>query len=421
MAELHSDVVGAPLRRHKLQPTIILGLFVGMLLAVLAFSQAAASVGLTINSLRPLGGAFFSSRSNQDRLIVDLFSKAGRVSAKQLIAGGQTALPHAPLNGRSLWLVGTGMEMQGNRDGALRAMRQATKISRRDSSVQLWLGTDQLKRGRIAPALRHFDLMIRANRDASGVIIPRMAQVIAAPEGRQFLQPYLRASTPWIGDLLRSAVETLPRAAPLASLLLENNGPAPAVAGVEATYARLIERLIEEGAYRQALLVYPKLPDANPTSLRTVNGLVDGKVDAAYPPFSWQFPAGATQGGSFIGINDAVGLDVYADAGTVGIAATKLVVPGAHNRLQWRVAERSANLQAEANWSATCLLGSSAGRLIRSVNLMTDNVALGRPMSLDLPANCELIRFDVRVAGGIGRVPSNLVLTELRLVRASAP
>ena len=41
-----------------LTPGIIIALFAGLLGAILAFSQAAASTGIVIDTFRPLGGGF---------------------------------------------------------------------------------------------------------------------------------------------------------------------------------------------------------------------------------------------------------------------------------------------------------------------------------------------------------------------------
>lgn len=415
MADLPAFVDGDNAHRSGLAPSTIVGLFVGMLLAVLAFSHVAATIGLSLNSFRPLGGAFFSMRGGQNRLIADLYQRSDRVAPRALLDGGRKALVHAPLSGRSLWLVGMGHELAGRPTAAARAMNQAVRISRRDSAVQLWLGTQRLQRGEVAPALRHFDLMIRANRDAASVIIPRMAQVIRSPEGRRFLLPYIRSDNGWAIDLLRNAVDTLPTSTPIAALLIERKKPAPKIEGAAEVYARLVERLVEEASYREALALFPLLPDARRETLTSVEGLIDGKVDVAYPPFAWKFPIGTAQGGAFVGIDEDVGLDLFADAGTVGIAATKLVTPVGQNLLTWTVDERTANLQSEANWVATCLTGKGAGGRVQSVDMLSSRVPLNQKFALALPDRCELVRLDLRIAGGIGRRASSLIVSDLSL------
>jgi hypothetical protein len=416
MTDSPAFVVGDKAHKSGLAPSTISGLFFGMLLAVLTFSHVAATIGLSLNSFRPLGGAFFSMRGGQNKLIADLYQRRDRVAPHALLDGGRKALVHAPLSGRSLWLVGMGHDLAGRPAAAARAMNQAVRISRRDSAVQLWLGTQRLQRSEVAPALRHFDLMIRANRDAAGVIIPRMAQVIRSPEGRRFLRPYIRSNNGWAVDLLRNAVETLPTSAPIAALLIERKKPAPKIDGAAEVYARLVERLVEESSYREALTLFPLLPDARRETLTTVEGLIDGKVDAAYPPFAWKFPIGTAQGGAFVGTDAEVGLDLFADAGTVGVAATKLVTPVGKNRLTWTVDERTANLQSEAHWVATCLMGKGVGDRVQSVDLLSNRVPLDQKFSLALPDHCELVRLDLRMAGGIGQSGSNLIISRLSLI-----
>lgn len=404
---------------NRLTPSLFFGLLIGLLLAVIAFSQAAASVGLAIDSFRPLGGSFFSWRAGQTRAAVALVKKGSRVNSATAQRLARATLTNAPLTPRALWLIGKAMEIDGDKRGARRAMLQAERISRRDSAVQLWLGADRLRSGAIAPGLRHFDLMIRSDLDAAGAAMPRMAMIILAPEGRRYLAPYIREDNPWMLSLFQVAVADLPRAAPIAQLLIDRGKKAPDITNMREVYASLMNRLVNEGSYKLAVQLYPLLPGANADSVRNVSGVEDGKIDEGYPPFIWNFSASNAQGAEFVSVEGGAGLDIFGAPGTVGSAATKLVAPRRGDLFYWRVMDRGGNLDSSANWIATCVIGKSAGNRIESINMLGANVPNDRPLKMAMPGDCELVRLDMRVAGGIGRDPASLIVSGLELTQAA--
>ncbi|MGH6697170.1 MAG: hypothetical protein ACREBX_18005 [Sphingopyxis sp.] len=402
----------------KLTPSIFVGLVVGLLLAVLAFSQAAASVGLSIDSFRPLGGSFFSWRAGQTRAALAISSRSSRVNSAAAQRLGRETLAHAPLTPRSLWLVGKSMEIGGAQSKARKAMLQAERLSRRDSAVQLWLGADRLRGGYIASGLRHFDLMIRGDADAANAVIPRMALIILAPEGRRHLAPYIRENNPWLPHLFQVAVTDLPRAAPMAQLLIDRRKMAPDIENGRYVYSTLLTRLIAEGSYSSALQLYPLLPGSNRDTLRNVGGTARGKLDEGYPPFVWAFSDGSAQGGEFVSVEGGLtGIDIFASPGTVGVAAVKLVAVNPGDALYWQAADRASNLDGSATWVATCLAGASAKKKVESANMLSASVPQNKLLKMAMPAGCNLVRLDMRVAGGIGRDPTNLTISALKLAR----
>lgn len=403
---------------RTLTPSIFGGLVAGLLLAVLTFSQAAASIGLAIDSFRPLGGSFFSWRAGQTKAALAISAQGSRVNSVAAQRLGREALVHAPLAPRSLWLIGKSMEIEGQPAKARKAMLQAEEISRRDSAVQLWLGADRLRAGKIGAGLRHFDLMIRADGEAANAVIPRMALIILAPEGRRHLSPYIRESNPWLSNLLQVAATDLPRAAPMAQLLIDRRKKAPEIANGRFVYSTLMTRLIAEGSYSSALQLYPLLPGANRDSLRNVSGETNGKLDEGYPPFVWAFSDGSAQGGEFVSVEGGrTGIDIFGSPGTVGVAAIKLLAVNSGDALYWQVADRVSNLDGSAKWVATCLAGASAKKKTESANMLSASVPQNKLLKMAMPAGCNLVRLDMRVEGGIGRDPTNLTISALKLAR----
>lgn len=403
----------------RLTPKLFLGWLVGLGLAVLAFSQAAASAGLAVESFRPLGGGFFSWRAGQMRLSIKIFESADRANATRAVATGQSTLLLAPLTPRSLWLVGRGRELQGDMPRARQAMRQAERVSRRDGAVELWLGADNLKQGSIAAGLRNFDLTLRGDREAAVAITPRLSLIVLSPEGRRYLAPYIRENNPWLLDLMHAAVKNLPRAAPLATMLVDRGKKAPDIADIRPAYAVLIERLIRERSYREALRLYPLLPGADPGSLHDVGRASGGATGDGYPPFVWYFPDSNVQSGTAVAAEGGTGLDLFGAPGTVGVAASKLIVPQDATGFRWQIDDRMPNVQGSANWRVSCLMGKGTGTVLESINLLDGAVPIQRAMSMRLPGDCDLLKIDMRIGGGIGRTPATILVSGLKLTNTN--
>lgn len=400
-------------------PKTFVALFAGLLLSVLAFSQSAAATGLSLETFRPLGGSFFAWRTSQRALVVDLFAKRKKVDAQRLILSGRAGLTYAPLSARSLWTIGKGYEAQGKTEAAMRAMSRAQKITRRDAAVQLWLADEAFRRRSIGVGLAHYDLIMRSEPAAMGEILPRLAAIVVAPEGRRYLLPYAHANNPWFSPLLTTATNNLPKAEPVGRLLLERRAKAPDIEGLEQTYAALMIKMVNEGAVDVALQVYPKLPKGNKEVLSNINGMVNGKVAVGYPPFVWSF-ANDAYGATFVSLNSkSTGMEFYGASGTIGIAASKLVKPASATQFRWRVRDRSTNLQSSANWIATCVAGKAKGARQTSINLLDRSVVQGKVLAMPLPANCNVVRIDMRIAGGIGTNPANLIVEDLTMLKAT--
>lgn len=409
--------------KKALSPRFFAAGLLGSLIAVLAFSQAAASVGLPIDAFRPLGAGFFSMRAVQAEASKSIVGQGRPAKPAAVGAVGREGLVYAPLNTRALWLVGQSFDARGRANDARLAMHQAERVSRRDAAVQLWLGIDNVKRNRVPEGLRNFDLMIRTNAEAARLVTPELAKLLALPDGRQELMPYIRPSNPWLVDLVWSATNQVRSVRPLATMLLEHPGAAPDVEGIRPLYATMVAKLMDEKAYRLAVDVYPKLPGASIASLRTVEPTVNGQLAEGYPPFVWQFSDSSEQGASLVSVDAGVaGLEAFGAPGTIGIAASKLVAPAGARSLRWNVVQREANVESSANWAVTCVMGGGvSGRQTQSGNLFSDSVVIGRTYSLALPTGCQLMRIDLRMAGGVGRNPPSIIVSGLQLVGDQAP
>jgi hypothetical protein len=51
--------------------------------------------------------------------------------------------------------------------------------------------------------------------------------------------------------------------------------------------------------------------------------------------------------------------------------------------------------------------------------MLDKSLPLKKTISMQLPSDCDVVRIDLRIAGGIGTGPATLIVTDLGLVAAS--
>lgn len=404
-------------RAPGLQPSfsLVAATFLGLLGATLAFSHAAAQIGLPLNVFRPLGGSFFSWRAGQFQLAMEVGRNGAKREKLPLIKMGRQGLLNAPLSPRALWFIGLEREARGDRAGARGALETAEKLTRREGSVQIWLAGDALRRGDVNPGLRHFDIVLRTNPATAQEILPRLSMAALAPDGRAALKPYMRADNPWISQFLLVAVDRLPRAAPMGLLLSEKGISLPDTPMAREAYSALTRRLAAENSYDVFGRVYPKLPGAEAASLKGLGLSYLMTTGRGYAPAIWDLGTSSDRGGAPVSLDaKGVGIEFFAAPSTVGIAGSKLMMRGDRRALRWAVVDRTVNSDATARWIATCV-GAKGDGASRSSNDLT-RLPVGKPFQFDLPANCPMIRLDFRFSGGTGRQSSSIIVGDLALV-----
>lgn len=399
---------------------LVLTIFLGLLGATLAFSHAAAQTGVALNAFRPLGGSFFAWRSGQVKLAAEAGRGGTRMKKLPLVSSGQQILLNAPLTPRGLWFIGLGRDAHGDHKGARSALTMAERLSRREGSVQLWLAADDLKKMRGESGLRHFDIVLRTTPEAAQEILPRLSMAAMSPDGRAALKPYMRPENPWMSRFLITAAERLPRAAPLGLLLSEPGLRLPDDPISREAYSVLVRRLAAENSYDVFGRVYPVLPRADAKSLQGLGLEFLSTPDRGYAPAVWDFGASSDRGGAPIAVgNDQVGLEFFAAPGTVGAAGSKLIQPGARRTLEWSIEDRVVNNDATARWIATCVGGNGEGAATSSDDMIA-KLPTGKRLRFNLPAKCQMVRLDLRFAGGTGRQPASVIVGNLALVGTSS-
>lgn len=406
-------------RGPRVQPSfsVVAATFLGLLGATLAFSHAAAQIGVPLNVFRPLGGSFFSWQAGQFQLAMEVGQSGLKREKLPLIKVGQQGLINAPLSPRALWFIGLAREARGDQAGARSALKAAEKLTRREGSVQIWLAGDALKRGDVTPGLRHFDIVLRTNPATAQEILPRLSLAALAPEGRAALRPYIRADNPWISQFLLVAADRLPRAAPLGLLLSQQGVTLPDTPMAREAYSSLTRRLAAENSYDVLGRVYPKLPGAEAASLNGLGLSYITRTGRGYAPAVWDLGTSSDRGGTPVSLDGKrIGIEFFAAPSTIGIAGSKILMRGNSRALRWTVIDRTVNGDASARWIATCVGQNGDGTSRTSKDLT--RLPVGTAFQFFLPSNCPMIRLDFRFAGGTGRQQSNLIVGDLALVAA---
>ncbi len=387
-------------------------LLAGLITAVLSVAQSASLIGIPLPVFRPLGTPFYAWRADQALLSEELIREGNTPVPQQLVASGREDLEHSPTSARAMWVLAKGLEAEGDDAGARRVMTRAESLTRRDGAVQLWLGSDSLRRRDVATGLYHFDKMLRSNPEAAQLMLPRMVTIIAAPEGRVALRPYIRAENSWYEGMLAAAVQSQLPAADVAGLL-SSAAAVPDSRSARALYRSLVAKLAEQRAYESLLQIWPKLPGASQEVWQSVQ-LRAVKEDDTYPPVDWSFPSFGDRRAELqnLGTGD-FGIVAFASSGTTGVTASKLLrLSGRNPFFEWRVVEQSTNLGASAYWQATCVSDRGSGESIKSVDLLGEDQR-GRRARMTLPTDCPLVRIDLYMSGGIGREGVQLTIDRL--------
>lgn len=366
-------------------------------------------------------------------------SQPARANGLRADEVGRATLTHSPLSPRSLWLIAMANGASGRPGSAERAMEQASMLLRRDPMVQWWLLEAAVRRNDQPKALDHLDALLLTSVEARGPLLTRLTVALANPDARQAIRAYVRNDNPWLENFFGSAANSGRSVRPFADLLLGVEGPLPSSPEVRTNYAQVLMRLAAEGEHQSLVQLYRRLPNASDAAHSSSAATVTG----VYPPIDWAFPEEGSVTGAIMPTGERrAGLEVYADAGTSGIAALKYVTPRRARRFSWQVIDSNTNVDGDARWTLRCVAGSGAGAIARSANLLAvrgqkpragvdgdapvddagplnfgDDASTGpSPRAfLNLRQNCAAMRIEMAMIGGTGQEPASLLIDHLRL------
>lgn len=271
-------------------------------------------------------------------------------------------------------------------------------LSRRNLAAQLWAIEDNVGRGDIRGALRHYDIALRTEPAAADFLFPILSTATADPAVRAPLVRLLATRPAWgdnfLGHMSASAPDPLVTAQVFAALR-RAGGAIP-----DEASARVIDALLDRGLLDPAWSYYVMI---RPGSVRTASRDPKFVADLAAPSrLDWN-PVDAD--GITASIQHAAegGIFDFAAAPSVGgpLLRQDQVLPPGRYRLEGRVSDLDEPKDARPYWTLACRQASAGGE--------ATNRELGR---VQLPAT----------ASGIGEfagrfvVPADCPMQTLTLV-----
>jgi len=330
---------------------------------------------------------------------------------EKAIGLAKASLRQSPLNPRALRMLAFADAQTEKIDLAEAKLMMADRLSRRDGATQLWLADRRGRQGRIGDSLRHIDVLLRTNPEATAPLLERLASALTLPEARLAIRPMMVADTPWIERFFSIAVERPQSVAPLGELVASLQ-VAPTVDRLEGSYASLVYRLSGEQQYDLMRRVYVKLPAVRIDDLYDVS-LRSAADPKGYRPVIWDFGSRSDRGAAIVGAGEA---EFFAMTDVRGVAASKAVFLESEGQaLRFRKKDGTAGEGAAAFWRVTCVLGRAAKSSVQSRNLL--EVPNGTILSLPFPAGCSAAQVEMVVDGAMRRDPTRVVLSDLGLVR----
>ncbi|MFN3859278.1 MAG: hypothetical protein ACK4RV_16165 [Caulobacter sp.] len=200
----------------------------------------------------------------------------------------RAALAGDPMQGAAFRSLAIAAGRRGDRPAEARLMRIAGDRLKRDVPAQSWLIADLVAQGRYAEAADRADGLMRAwPVSMTGTMTLELSRMAANPNGAAVLARLMDSQPPWRSHVLtRMARFGDNPGAAMAVFTAMRSGRHPPT---ETETAALTQRLIQEGAYEQAFLVWAQLlPDEG---VRNLADPYDGGFDGlpGGMPFNWQF------------------------------------------------------------------------------------------------------------------------------------
>lgn len=227
-----------------------------------------------------------------------LASEADLVSARAALSAGELdaaqaaarrALAHDPTNVEALGLLAEVSLTQGDIEATRVLHAEAAHRSRRAVASHAWLASHLGAQGEVEEALVHIDVLLRSHINLREALYPVLRSLLKSPAGTQALAARLAEAPAWrpafLSHLGREAADSQNLMALYAVLDASANPP------TTSERQPLLQRLIVEGQYRQAWLLFVKTLDSS--GVAELGNLFNGgfELDSSGLPFDWQFGA----------------------------------------------------------------------------------------------------------------------------------
>ena len=403
---------------------LVLGGFLALAVALLAFANAAANHGLIVRPLALLGPPFvpadalarreaemFLAARQQSLMAAD--ARASRVqspSAAALRTAALDVLDRKSFDSLGPTFGALALEAAGQEAGARRLLNRSAALSRRNNLARYEMMQLAIRDGDIDGMLRHLDIFLRSVANPPADLFLQFVPLLSLPDGRQAMVKLVRSNPNWLTALFETLVASSPQVAPVARLMLSVGKPLADGQRERQVYASLVAKLADQGAADELRELYPRLPGSTPALLNEVTPRAEQRP-TDYPPVVWSMLDSADLGGNVLAGDGGKGdpyLQLFASPGHEGVVASKILFGHLGQTLLARAESDGQASAAQANIVISCLTGAASP--VRS----TDLVSHARTrVVLPLPSHCGAVRIDVVMKGGVGREDAQLSLKDI--------
>jgi len=325
-----------------------------------------------------------------------------------VVAAAQAVLQQSPLDAAALTDLGVAL-LSAKRERASNIVELAEKVSRRNLTTQFTLLELAVQAGDVPAALRHYDRAMLVHPETVEVLGPILARGLAEPQIRREVASY--GASLWFRQFALSALDNGADATAIAVMLGEAYPRIPAERRLSIINL-VTDRLVNIGQPAAVRTLLAGLPPKLSASARRLT--LPSTDSAGIQSLDWWLAEDATVQAA-IAPGQGLEIQVAPEArGTVGTRRTVLD-PGTY-RLETDVAAEPGTARPELTWSVGCI--GTAGAAPTLVRLGSGSAREARQAySVVIPPQCKLQGWTLAVAGGIGQMPSRVVLSRLELKR----
>jgi hypothetical protein len=296
-----------------------------------------------------------------------------KTASAEAAALAREAVRQSPVSLPAARTLGTLAEAQGDNARAARLMAYADKLSRRDLLTEMWFIEDAVRRDDVAGALHRYDIALRTDRQAEGLLIPHLVQAATHDWMVPYLADLLRSDPEWGSDFADALIDAEIPAADKVRLTERLRGTRWFGAPFRGEF---IGSLVQNGQYALAARVARKAPGYDQRLRRAFD------LPATPGPFNWKLAGDYQITTSFDGAGEGRSLSIEISPDFGGTAAKVVtMLPAGRYRLDSALAG-SLPAKTSAAWTVAC-----AGRA--GTPLATLDLREARSVALAVPAGCD--------------------------------
>lgn len=325
------------------------------------------------------------------------------------------SLVKTPLSRSSLRIIGMNSAAAGEAQTAFAAMSLADRVSRRDTTAQIWLLERAAASDNFDAILRHYDAAMSVSPELGPILLPIMVDALQYRQVREGMRTYVLRQARWMPGFLSLAS----RDASLDNLVDLMRPVAGALSGeeYEPSVAQIIYRLAansgEDAAMELAEAVWgdfdaEKFSDSSPS---------EATLDRRLGLLAWEL--GEDSGiQSRLNVNGAIEITMRPLSRGVVVRRHFPVEGGQTYNLMQRVNFKGEG-GARLAWRGDCVTNSGSERIWEQA-LPTSMDAVTYRSEIAIPSQCNILALSLTGNGADGQLPTDASISEFSFSNNSA-